>query len=241
MKNKYFFSTFQFLDSKVQSNRGSEVYNFVKNICFVPLNVCIFEPKKQKIQKPKYFVSTEKPKLILNMKSKFIAIALLLSVSLTSCDAVDDLLSFNISNETSIKINSTSPINLPSEIITPEVTTNSSAEFENNKTKASLVKDVKLRSLRLAISDPSDKTFTFLKSVHLYISTTDSDEIELAYQDNINATTNTIDLICTDKKLDQYIKADKYKIRTKVTLKETLTKDVTIKAEMKFRVTADPF
>lgn len=175
------------------------------------------------------------------MKSKFIALTLLLSLSLASCSAVDDLLSFNISNETSIKIKSTSPINLPSEIITPDVTTNSSAEFQNNKTKASLVKDVKLRSLKLSISDPADKTFTFLKSVHLYISTTDSDEIELAYQDNVNATTNMIDLICTDKKLDQYIKADKYKIRTKVTLKETLTKDVTLNAEIKFRVTADPF
>ncbi|MFH6997094.1 hypothetical protein ACHRVZ_04120 [Flavobacterium sp. FlaQc-57] len=175
------------------------------------------------------------------MKSKIITIALLLSLSLASCSAVDDLLSFSISNETSIKIKSTSPINLPSEIITPDVTTNSSSQFENNKTKASLVKDVKLRSLKLSITDPSDKTFTFLKSVHLYISTTDSDEIELAYQDNVNATTNMIDLICTDKKLDQYIKADKYKIRTKVTLKETLTKDVTLKAEIKFRVTADPF
>ncbi|MBS7256063.1 hypothetical protein [Flavobacterium branchiicola] len=175
------------------------------------------------------------------MKSKLIALSLFLSLFLSSCDAVDDLLTFTISNETSIKIQSTSPINLPSEIVTPEVTTNSSAQFENNKTKASLVKDVKLRSLQLAITEPSDKTFTFLKSVHLYISTTDSDEIELAYQDNINATTNTIDLICTDKKLDQYIKADSYKIRTKVTLKETLTKDVTVKADMKFRVTADPF
>lgn len=229
------------MNEKTQSNRDSEVYKFKKKNCFIPLNLCIFEPKKREIQKSKYFVSIEKPKLNLNMKSKIIAITLLLAASLTSCDAVDDLLSFNISNETSIKIKSTSPINLPSEIITPDVTTNSSAEFENNKTKASLVKDVKLRSLKLAIADPSDKTFTFLKSVHLYISTTDSDEIELAYQDNINATTNTIDLICTDKKLDQYIKADKYKIRTKVTLKETLTKDVTVKAEMKFRVTADPF
>ncbi|MDQ6469277.1 hypothetical protein RB619_01390 [Flavobacterium sp. LHD-80] len=175
------------------------------------------------------------------MKSKFIALTLVMSIFLTSCDAVDDLLTFNISNETSIKIPSTSPINLPSEIITPEVTTNSSAEFENNKTKASLVKDVKLRSLKLSISDPSDKTFTFLKSVHLYISTTNSDEIELAYQDNIMATTNVIDLICTDKKLDQYIKADKYKIRTQVTLKESVTKDVTLKAAMSFKVTADPF
>ncbi|MFW0737123.1 MULTISPECIES: hypothetical protein [unclassified Flavobacterium] len=175
------------------------------------------------------------------MKSKLIALSLFLSLFLSSCDAVDDLLTFTISNETSIQIKSTSPINLPSEIITPDVTTNSSAEFENNKTKASLVKDVKLKSLKLMITNPSDKTFTFLKSVHLYISTTDSDEIELAYQDNINASTNSIDLICTDARLDQYIKADKYKIRTKVTLKETLTKDVTVKAEMKFRVTADPF
>ena len=83
------------------------------------------------------------------------ALTVLLSIFLTSCDAVDDLLTFSISNETSIKIKSTSPINLPSEIITPEVTTNSSAEFENNKTKAGLVKDVKLRSLKLSISDPS--------------------------------------------------------------------------------------
>lgn len=150
-------------------------------------------------------------------------------------------MTFTISNDASIKIKSTSPLNLPTEIITPEVTTNSSAEFENNKTKASLVKDVKIRSLKLTISDPSDKNFTFLKSIHLYISTTDSNEIELAYQDNINTSSNAIDLICTDKKLDQYIKADKYKIRTQVTLKETLTQDVTVKADMKFKVTADPF
>lgn len=175
------------------------------------------------------------------MKSNLITLTFFLSLFLTSCDAVDDLLSFNISNGTSIKIKSTSPINLPSEILTPDVTTNSSAEFENNTTKSSLVKDVKLRSLKLSISDPSDKTFTFLKSIHLYISTTDSDEIELGYEDNINSTSNMIDLTCTNVRLDKYIKADKYKIRTQVTLKETLTKDVTIKADMKFRVTADPF
>lgn len=175
------------------------------------------------------------------MKSKIIALTVFMSAFFSSCNTVDDLLTFTISNNTSITIKSTSPINLPSEIITPEVTTNSSAEFENNKTKASLVKDVKIRSLKLSITDPSDKTFTFLKSIHLYISTSNSDEIELAYLDNINASSNTIDLICTDQKLDQYIKADSYKIRTKVTIKETLTKDVTVKADMKFKVTADPF
>ncbi|MEN2402760.1 hypothetical protein GKZ90_0023440 [Flavobacterium sp. MC2016-06] len=175
------------------------------------------------------------------MKSKLIVLCLFLALSVSSCSTVDDLLSFNISNQTSITIKSNLPINLPSEVATPDVTTNSSTEFKNNKTKASLVKDVKLRSLTLTIDGPEGKTFTFLKSVHLYISTTDSDEIELAYQDNINSSMNTMDLICTDKRLDQYIKADSYKIRTQVTLKETLTQDVTVKAAMKFRVTADPF
>lgn len=175
------------------------------------------------------------------MKSKIIALTVFLSIFFNSCNTVDDLLTFTISNNASIKIKSTSPIDLPSEIIAPDVTTNSSAEFENNKTKANLVKDVKIKSLKLSITDPSDKTFTFLKSIHLFISTANSDEIELAYLDNINVSSNTIDLICTDKKLDQYIKADSYKIRTKVTLKETLTKDVTVKADMKFKVTADPF
>lgn len=175
------------------------------------------------------------------MKSKLIALSIFLSLFLTSCDAIDDLLSFTISNETSIQIKSNSVVNLPVEIETPEVTTNSSSEFKNNKTNAGLVKDVKLKSLKLTITNPDAKTFTFLKSIHLYIATTDSNEIELAYLDNINSTTNTIDLISTNARLDQYIKADKYKIRTQITLKETLTKDVTVKADMKFRVTADPF
>lgn len=175
------------------------------------------------------------------MKLKFIALSLFLALFISSCDAVDDLLTFDISNQVSIKIENSSPINLPYEIITPDVTTNSSAEFENNNTNAGLVKDVKLKSLKLSIESPQEKTFTFLKSIHIYISTADSDEIELAYQENINSSSNTLDLICTDKKLDQYIKADNFKLRTQVTMKETVTQDVIINADMKFRVTADPF
>ena len=100
---------------------------------------------------------------------------------------------------------------------------------------------MKLKELKLTITDPSDKSFTFLKSIHLYISTDANDEIELAYSDQINATSNTIKLICTSEKLDKYIKAPSYKLRTKAVIKETITKDVTVKSDMKFRVTADPF
>jgi hypothetical protein len=175
------------------------------------------------------------------MKTKTVTILAILALFIVSCSEVDKLLTFTISNQTTFKINSGLPINSPFEVATPDVTTNSTSEFKNNNTNVDLVKDVKLQELKLSITNPTDKTFSFLKSVHLYISTTADDEIELAYQDNINTATNTLNLTCTDQKLDKYIKASSYKIRTTVTTRETVTQDITVQADMKFKVTADPF
>jgi hypothetical protein len=175
------------------------------------------------------------------MKTKAISVLAILTLFIISCNEIDKLLTFTISNEVTFKINSGLAINTPFEVATPDVTTNSSSEFKNNNTNADLVKDVKLQELKLSITNPTDKTFSFIKSVHLYISTTADNEIELAFLDDINATTNTINLTCTSQKLDKYIKASSYKIRTKVTTRETLTKEVEVKANMKFKVTADPF
>jgi hypothetical protein len=175
------------------------------------------------------------------MKRKTYALITLVVLFFASCSVVDQLLTFTVSNQTSFTIPSGFPLNIASEIVTPDVTTNSSAEFENNNTNANLVKDAKLKELKLTITNPTDKTFSFLKSIHLYISTDANDEIELAYRDNITSTTNVLDLIVTDSKLDKYIKAPSYKIRTKAVIQETLSKDITVKADMKFRVTADPF
>ncbi|MEZ7500639.1 hypothetical protein QO200_18125 [Flavobacterium sp. Arc3] len=164
-----------------------------------------------------------------------------LSLFIVSCSVVDQLLTFTVSNQTEFKIASNFPLNIASGIVTPDVPTNSSAEFENNNTKANLVKYVKLKELKLSITDPDGKTFSFLKSIHIYISTDANDEIELAYLENISATTNTIVLTPTSEKLDNYIKASSYKLRTEAVIRETLTTDITVKADMKFKVTADPF
>jgi len=172
---------------------------------------------------------------------KNLIIIAVLSLFVTSCSEVDKLLTFTISDQTTFKVNSGLPFNTPFEAPTPDVTTNSTSEFENNNTNVNLVKDVKLQELKLSITSPADKTFSFLKSVHMYISTNADDEIELAYLDDINATTNSINLTCTTQKLDKYIKASSYKIRTEVTTRETVTQDIEIKADMKFKVTADPF
>lgn len=174
-------------------------------------------------------------------KSGIITLSILsIAMFFSGCHKVDDLLTFTISHETNFTIENSSPLDFPVVLQTPDVTTNSSQEFGNHDTKAELVKDVKLESVKLTITAPTAKTFSFLKSIHIYISTNSSDEIELAYKDDITATTNILDLTTTDQKLDTYVKASSYKLRTKIITKETLTQDVDVKMNLKFKVTADP-
>lgn len=175
------------------------------------------------------------------MKIKLYAGMTFLVLFIFSCSAVDKLLTFTISDQYSFTIDSAVPMGIPLDITTPDIPSSSSAEFKKNNTNANLVKDVKLTELKLTITNPADKTFSFLKSIHIYISTDATDEVELAYLDDINSAANSLSLTTTSNKLDKYIKASSYKLRIKAVTKEALSTNVTIKSEMKFNVTANPF
>ena len=170
---------------------------------------------------------------------KHAAIFLFTLLGVLSCKKIDDLLTFRISHETTFTLQSASPLNLPFEVQTPDITTNANQEFQNHNTRADLVKDVRLEEVKLTLVSPSDKTFSFLKSIQIFISTNQSDEIVLASAENISSTTTTLNLEPTSEKLDSYVKASSYKLRTSVITRETLTQDVDIKMNIKFKVTAD--
>lgn len=175
------------------------------------------------------------------MKQKLIFACLAVLV-VCSCDEVEDLLTFRINDKTSFRVESNaSPIALPFEIPTPDVTSDSQQQYTNNNTNASLVRDVKLEQLKLTITNPQTKTFSFLKSIRIYISSDQSNEIQLAAAENIADDARTVELIPTKQKLDTYIKASSYNLRTEVTTDETLTEAVDIQADLKFLVTADTF
>ncbi len=173
-------------------------------------------------------------------KTIFFILAISILAINYSCDKIDELLTFTISNQTEIVVKTGIPVALPFEIPIPDVSTGSEEQMSNNNTSKDLIKDVLLTSFNMKVKDPADKTFSFLKSIHIYISTDSSDEIELAYKDNIDASKSSIDLTTTEAKLDKYIKADKYKLRTEVTIRETVTKDITIEINMDYKITADP-
>lgn len=170
------------------------------------------------------------------MKTKLSITAILFVVILSGCKKLG--VNFVLNHQTTFRVESSSPLNLPFETATPDVTTNSSQQFENNNTAANLIKEIKLEELKLTITSPSSKTFSFLKSVQIFISTNASDEIELASLDNLASTAQTLSLICTTQNLDKYVKASSYKLRTRVVTKETITQGVDIRTDLKFKVRA---
>lgn len=177
-------------------------------------------------------------KILTQRNTLFVLFLSCLFIGFYSCKKIDEILTFTISNESNITINSSTPINLPVNIPSSNITTNSSQQFQNNNTDAAHVKDIRLKNLQLTITNPSNQTFAFLQSIHIYISTTSTDEIELAYLDNISTTVNTIALIPTQEKLDGYLKASSFNLRTTIITKQILTQNTDIKIDSKFNVTA---
>ena len=173
------------------------------------------------------------------MLKKLFSLVIVISVA-TACEDVQDLLSFHFSDRTQIQIQSPAGLNLPVEVSTPSVTSSSQQQFQNNNTKAELVRDVKLEQLKLTLLNPTGKTFSFLKNITIFISSDEANEIELASLDNVPSS-GTIELTPTTEKLDVYAKSSTYTLRTQVTTDETLTEDIDVQVDLKFRVTADAF
>lgn len=156
-----------------------------------------------------------------------------------SCKKLDELLTFEISNSENIKIPASGLLNVP--VIAPvPVTMNSQESFENNNTNSNLVKDVMLKKLTLTIIDPSTENFNFLKSIRISIGTDQNDRVPLASLDTIPKGVSVIELISNNSKLDKFVKASSYTLYTEVMLRSNVTNELTVRADSKFKVTADP-
>jgi hypothetical protein len=168
---------------------------------------------------------------------KIVTLLLCLPFFLNSCSK-NALTDFDMAYQVSLTIPSSTGIDIPLSVITPDIATNSTTEFKNRGTDASHVKEVRLTNAMLTITNPPGKTFSFLKSIHVLISTAGSPDVEIAFLDNV-PNLNRITLTTTGAILDPYIKSDKFKITVKAVTKETILQDITLQADLAFHVKAD--
>ena len=167
-------------------------------------------------------------------------VALLILASLTACEKVSDLLRFKINNETSFTMPSTIGVNVPTPLPTPDVTTNASQTFKNNNTDINKVKDIRLETLVLSITNPTNATFAPVKSVRLYISAPGVEEKLLASKENVPTNVgNTLSLDVTGEKMDAFVKRESFQLRTEVVTRQAMFQDTDVTAKMIFGVTAN--
>ncbi len=178
------------------------------------------------------------------MKTKgYFLVMVFLLAGLSSCKKIkESLTEFDITYHNSATIAATVPLNVPFDIPLPSVTTNTEEEFENNNTHKDLAKEIHLKTLELTVTDPADGDFGFLRNIEIYISADGLREKKIAWKLNIpDNIGGTLELETTSEDLKEYLFADKFKLRVRVTTDRLITRDYDIDIKTVFHVKANIF
>lgn len=167
---------------------------------------------------------------------------LVLVISFSSCKKTAKLTQFNMEFNEVIVIPSSTGMNLPFNIQTPDIETNSEATFEINDTRKDLVEEIKLTHLNLILKSPENADFNFLKSTQIYLSAPNLNEIKIAWKDSIpDHSERTINLEITNSDLKEYIKKENFNVRVNVITDEFLATDYEVEIQSIFFVKAKLF
>tara|TARA_R110000787_G_scaffold43892_2_gene107534 strand:+ start:125384 stop:125920 length:537 start_codon:yes stop_codon:yes gene_type:complete len=170
----------------------------------------------------------------LKLLASFIILTLVLG-----CDKLDELTQFNISYTEEVVIESSVVIDLPFNIYTPEINSNSESTFDNNNTHKDLIEYIELTSMILEINSPSNRNFDFLNSIEIFITAENQPEVRMAWKDNIPSNSgNIIELETSSDDLKDYIKQDKFTLRLETVTDELITSDHYIDVKTNFFVDA---
>ena len=156
-----------------------------------------------------------------------------------SCKEVDKLTHFNMDYDENVTISSTIGINLPFNLFTPDITTNSQQTFQINDTRKDLIEEIRLTGLVLEIVNKTDKDFSFLKSVKIYIGAEGMDEILVAWKEEIeNDVGKTLHLETSSDDLKEYIKKDEFYLKLTSVTDKLILSDYEINVQAGFFVDA---
>ncbi len=167
-----------------------------------------------------------------------IALFILLT-TLFGCEKLDELTQFKINYNEEVIIESSTVVDLPFNVFTPEISSNSESTFDSNNTNKDLIEYIELTSMVLEITSPSNGDFDFLNSIEIFISAEDQAEVKIAWKENIPSNSgNKIELETSGADLTNFIKKDKFILRLETVTDELITSDHHINVKSEFFVDA---
>ena len=169
---------------------------------------------------------------------KLIFLLLSCSLLLFGCKKIDSLTQFDMEYDVTLDIPSSTGVNLPFNIVSPDIESNSEATFEVNDTRKDLIERIYLEKLTLTVTSPPGEDFSFLKSISIYISADGLDEVVIAGKDIPDNAGSSIDLEVSAEDIKEYLKQDKFTLRVNTVTDEIITSDYTVNAHCVFFVDA---
>ena len=170
-------------------------------------------------------------------KSWLVAASLLLTLA---CEKAKEGVTFTLSTRSEVTIPSTTGLNLPVNLLSPDITTNSNSSFESNRTTPALVREIKLSRLDVNILSPNQTTFDFLRTLRVYMSAPDLPEVELASAVDIPADgRRSLELsVDPNTNFKDYLVKDRISLRVQVTTRQLVTSDTRLEVLPAFEVRA---
>ncbi|MEL7339729.1 MAG: hypothetical protein AAGM67_04520 [Bacteroidota bacterium] len=166
----------------------------------------------------------------------------LLAFTTFSCEKVEEFTQFDLNYTASVTIPATAGINLPFDLFTPDIETDSESKFAVEDTRKELLQEVKLTKMDLTITSPDDQRFDFLKEITVYIDAEGLGELIIAEKkeipDNIGA---ELSLDVSENDIQEYIKKDGFKLRVNTVTDEALSEAINIDIATTFFVDAKVF
>jgi len=168
-----------------------------------------------------------------------LSVVFLLTASIVGCDLFNRFTQFRITIASEWVFQSTLNLDLPIDLIVPDIETNASATFEGEGTVAELVEDIQLESLNIQLNFPNTEDFSFLESLEVYIQTEGQIEQRIAFAEVISDSVgNTFDLDVESVNLTAYVASETFSLRFKSVIDEIITEDMTISIAAIFMVDA---
>lgn len=167
-------------------------------------------------------------------------ILLVFILAIFGCQKIDELTQFEMDFTEIVVIPSSIGINLPFNINTPDVETNSESTFAVNDTRKDLIEEIKLKSFILTLKSPTNADFSFLESISVYISADGLSEVKIAWENNVTSDIEKVlNLEITDLDLKDYIMKDDFNLRLNTVTDELIMSDYTISIKSVFFVDAE--
>jgi len=174
----------------------------------------------------------------MNMKNKLTLLSLSLFF-LIGCTKNDSPISFNMAYTSEVTIPSSTGINLPFNLITPDIETNTEATCEVNNTRKNLIKSIFVKDLILTIIVPEGEDFSFLKSIQIFLNADGLSETRIAWNENVSAdAASPLSLNIAGDDISEYIKKDQFSLKCTTVTDELIATDYKIGVASNFKVNA---